>query len=236
MPGNTVTFLVSHSEPDSLQKMAELLEQKLKDQTNLSDRLYTLSLLAKLVGHPKMIANLDWRVERLTRLLENTVFLVPSKELGNMNRETTSSLLDTFYRGLDSSCKTLPDSINMVHSVMSKAVALTNQGRKPVKPLDDQAQAAWEKMVATLAKLAKSWEANGTKEAGVFLLLFSHIGLQLFCEAEMAVDVLSELHPVYINWKKSAASKGKFYFLWLLLYLTSNSRNAAQWVCLAIMK
>lgn len=39
-------------------------------------------------------------------------------------------------------------------------------------------------------------------------MFFSHIGLQLFVQPEMAIDVLSELQPVYTNWSKSKPAKG----------------------------
>jgi len=208
VPGNTATFLFSESDADTVMKAGELLEEKFKSGAKISDRIYASGLLVKLIGHPKVITNIDWRIARLTCLLENTIFAVEAQEFTNLTKDARFQLREVFYRGLDSTCKTLIDNINVVHSLMRRAVTLVNQGAEPLKPFKDSSRAAWDKVVETVSKLGKDWKENSTKETGVFLLLFSHIGLQLFCEPEMAVDVLSELQPVYANWKKANVAQG----------------------------
>merc|ERR550534_2449637 len=56
-------------------------------------------------------------------------------------------------------------------------------------------------------ELEKQWKGKEKdKEAGVLLLLYSHMWLQIFLQPDLAVEVLEELKPVYSRWKSRQLS------------------------------
>merc|ERR1719454_1578960 len=56
-------------------------------------------------------------------------------------------------------------------------------------------------------ELEKQWKGEEKdKEAGVLLLLHSHMWLQIFLQPDLAVEVLEELKPVYSRWKSREKS------------------------------
>ena len=166
--------------------------------------------MAKLAGSPQVINNIDWRVSVLSSLLELTVVQVPNSASPALSKDARFQLKDVFYRGLDSNCKTLPDMVKLVHSLLKHSQKLMEKKKGvPIKPLSDESIEAMKKVNVTVTQLSNSWKEGKDKESGVFLMLFSHIGLQIFSQPEMALDVLSELQPVYANWKKAKASKGR---------------------------
>jgi DNA polymerase phi len=101
-------------------------------------------------------------------------------------------------------------SETLVDRLLKHAQQLLEAGGQPAKALTPEAEAAWQRVTGSVAQLEQLWLQNSSKENGIFLLLFCQIGLQLFSQPEMAVDVLSELEPVYENWNKKKAVKGNF--------------------------
>ena len=204
VPGNTATFLLSLANQDMIHKAGNFLKTRLESDASPSDRVYSAGLIAKLIGHPAVIHNIEWRVSMLVCLLELTVITVPNSQVPQLSKDSRYQLKDVFYRGLDSSCRNLADLVSLVHSVMKHAHSLLDKkgGVPTTKALTDETKAAWNEVVATTSQLETVWKKNKGKENGVFLMLFSHIGLQIFSQPEMALDVLSELQPVYANWKK----------------------------------
>jgi len=209
VPGNLVASLLSTCDADTLVQTGNLLQGKFLSDAKMSERVYTAGLLARLIGDPRVVSRIDWRVEQLRVLLRKTLITSPD-DTTPLSREAKHQLKDVFYRGLDSNCKSLVDNVNLVHSVMQTAIQLLAKDQVEVlKPIVDRtAKDAWTKVVSTVTKLGRDWSANNQKETGVFLLLFSHIGLQFFCQPDMAVDVLSDLQPVYSNWTKAKSAKG----------------------------
>ena len=124
VPGNTVSFLFSVSDQETVVKIGELLRTKLVSEGFVSDRVYAAGLLAKLVAHPQVINNIDWRVSILSTLLELTVITVPASKVPALSKEAKLQLKDVFYRGLDSNCKTLMDTVNLVSRLMKHAQSL----------------------------------------------------------------------------------------------------------------
>merc|ERR1712223_1261856 len=56
-------------------------------------------------------------------------------------------------------------------------------------------------------ELEQQWKGKEKdKEAGVLLLLYSHMWLQIFLQPDLAVEVLEELKPVYSRWKSRQLS------------------------------
>jgi len=209
VPGNLVSSLLSTCDADTLIKAGDLLETKFLSDINMSERVYSAGLLARLLGDPRVITNLDWRIGRLRRLFHKTMITTSDDPSPPLTREAKYQLKEVFYRGLDSACKTLKDNVNFVYSLMNHAMSLMdNKNSVLLKPLKGDTLNAWKKVVCTVKKLGNSWPSNDKKETGLFLLLFSHLGLQFFCQPEMAVDVLTDLQPVYSNWNKAKTSKG----------------------------
>jgi len=204
VPGNTVSFFISLADQDMLLKAGNFLKARLESDASTSDRVYAAGLIAKLIGHPAVINNIEWRVSMLVSLLELTVITVPNSQNPQLSKDGRYQLKDVFYRGLDSSCRNLSDLVSLVHSVMKHAHNLLDKkgGVPTMKALSDETKAAWNEVVSTTLHLETVWKKTKGKENGVFLMLFSHIGLQVFSQPEMALDVLSELQPVYANWKK----------------------------------
>ena len=151
----------------------------------------------------------DWRVESLKGVLEVFVISAPGSQVPALPRDIRAQNREIFFRGLDARSSNLGDSVNIVHRLLKHAQQLLGSGGQPSKALGPDAQLAWERVTGSVARLESLWQQNPSKENGIFLLLFSQIGLQLFSQADMAVDVLGELEPVYDNWNKKKAVKGE---------------------------
>lgn len=149
--------------------------------------------------------------------MELTLITVPGDKTPQLTKEAKIQLREVFYRGLDSTCKSLVDNVNLVHALLQHAQQLLEKQGVPQKTMKEDCKEAWAKVVSTVGKLGKRWKEKATKETGVFLMFFSHIGLQLFIQPEMAIDVLSELQPVYTNWSKSKPAKGSVYVIFIEL-------------------
>jgi len=209
VPGNLISFLIAEGDESTIMQTGDHLLQMLNSDTKISERVQAASLLAKVIGHPKLSTNIDWRVEKLSALFELTMVSTPNSTAHPLTMEAKTQLKDVFYRGLDSNCKTLIDNVDMVHRLMNHAIHLIDKkSSTPIKAFKGTTQEAWDNVVGLVKKLGKSWKESHGKETGVFLLLFCQVGLQLFCQPEMAVDVLTELKPVYANWNKAKRSEG----------------------------
>jgi hypothetical protein len=148
-------------------------------------------------------------VDSLKTLLEIFVISAPESHVPALPRDIKGQNKEIFFRGLDARSSNLVDSVTIVHQLLKHAQQLLTSGGHPLKALGPEAQAAWDRVTGSVAQLEALWQQNPSKENGIFLLLFCQIGLQLFSQPDMAVDVLSELEPVYGNWNKKKVYKGK---------------------------
>ena len=148
-------------------------------------------------------------------VLENFVVSAPDSNVPSLPRDVRGQNKELFFRGLDARSNNLVDSVTIVHRLLKHAQQLLQAGGQPVKALGPDIQAAWDRVTGSVSKLEQLWQQNPSKENGIFLLLFCQSGLQLFSQPDMAVDVLSELEPVYDNWDKRKTVKGEQEFSFL---------------------
>jgi len=147
-------------------------------------------------------------VDSLKAVMEIFVIGAPVSRVSALPRDIKGQNKDIFFRGLDARSTSLADSVNIVQRLFAHAQSLLQAGGQPVKALDAEAQAAWDRVAGSVTRLERLWQQSPSKENGIFLLLFCQIGLQLFSQPDMAVDVLGELEPVYENWNRKKAAKG----------------------------
>merc|ERR1719239_231928 len=104
--------------------------------------------------------------------------------------------------------RTLEDSINLTLALVTWIREQLEQASvsllKTVTPEQETMGSSTREVVVELEKQWKGKEKD--KEAGVLLLLHSHMWLQIFLQPDLAVEVLEELKPVYSRWKSREKS------------------------------
>ena len=179
---------------------------KFCSDAKMSERIYSAIMLAKFVSHHTAIEDLEWRTNILNILFEHTVLDITKSNdvFPPLSNAARHQLKEVFYRGLDGNCKTLTDNITLVNNCMTTAIKLDPKGDS----FKDDAKQSWAKIIKLVSSLNQKWKKNKEcKETGMFVMLFCHVGLQLFNQPEMAIDVLSELLPLHTNWSKAKLSK-----------------------------
>lgn len=82
-----------------------------------ADRIYCGHHLARIIGHPALHTNIEWRTRNLEALMEHYL-IVPAGRKGESKGQDKDNL---FFRGLDSKSKTLVDNVNIVNALMKHA-------------------------------------------------------------------------------------------------------------------
>jgi len=205
-PGSLVVTCVSEADKTLIVLTAKTFMDTFCSDANMSERIYSALMLAKLVAHPTAIDDLEWRTNILNILFKHTVVNDSRSDdtFPPLSKDAKHQLKEVFYRGLDGNCKTLADNIILSYNCMTNAIKLEPEG----DCFKDDAKQSWTKIVKLVSSLDKKWKKNkDNKETGMFLMLFSHIGLQLFFQPDMAMDVLSELIQLQSNWSKAKSSE-----------------------------
>ena len=119
--------------------------------------------------------------------------------MAKLNRQGWEGLRDCLTRALDSRNRTLEDSINLTLALVTWIREQLGQASvsllKTVTPEQETMASGTMEVVVELESQWKGKEKD--KEAGVLLLLHSHMWLQIFLQPDLAVEVLEELKPVY---------------------------------------
>lgn len=203
VPGKLVSLLLAKADKELVDMVENEYMKTFSSDGEVIDRVHAAEMLVKLSEHPTNY-DISKRVVLLNSLFENA-FIDTAKTSTSFHplpQEAKPQLKGVFFRALDSHCKTFADNVNLLSGCMTKAMELCSKDQ-----LKGGAEEIWPKLTKLVKSLHKNWQKNETKETGMFLLLFSNIGLQLFHQPAIAVDILSELFPLHTEWSKTKSSK-----------------------------
>merc|ERR1719239_757040 len=104
--------------------------------------------------------------------------------------------------------RTLEDSINLTLALVTWIrEQLEQTSVSLLKTVTPEQETMGSSTMEVVVELEKQWKGKEKdKEAGVLLLLHSHMWLQIFLQPDLAVEVLEELKPVYSRWKNREKS------------------------------
>ena len=204
IPGNMLLTLFNKADKELLTELEGVLRTIFKGNELSAKRVYAAGLLSKMVGHTALVEDIPKRIAILELLFQHTVVNIDDPTFHPFLNAALSEVNDIFFRALDNSCKTFAEQIKIVESCMAIAIKLQSKFK-----FTKEAEENWTQVTKLVSTLSKKWQKDENKETGVFLLLFCNIGLQLFSQPKMAVDILSDLFPLYSDWSKSKKSKGK---------------------------
>merc|ERR1719239_642591 len=104
--------------------------------------------------------------------------------------------------------RTLEDSINLTLALVTWIREQLEQASVSLlKTVTPEQETMGSSTMEVVVELEKQWKGKEKdKEAGVLLLLHSHMWLQIFLQPDLAVEVLEELKPVYSRWKSREKS------------------------------
>jgi len=202
----TIAGLLKGADAETVKSAAAIYKKCLFEGGRPGEKVWSCQQLAKLVGSVAVQEDISWRVEILQFLMSVSL----SSDAGGLalSRDSRDQLKDVFYRGLDSRSKNLADSRKVLVELIKHADTLV-EGGKLVKPLEETPLEEWKEMIAAVLKMEKSMEdTKDEKEIGVFLILYSQMGLQLLSEPAASIDVLTELKPVYAKFQAKKKSPG----------------------------
>ncbi|PBC32395.1 Myb-bindingA [Apis cerana cerana] len=190
--------------PDGIKKVSkiyrEIIENKVpRDKSNVktesfwtnAERIYAAHLLTRLIGHPKMFMDIEWKLEQLKFL-----FTYGLCEMPNVGVDLASQFKETFYHALDHKLPKLSDLRNILSELVHFLdIHLKEQTLKLRNPLVNDAKISWEKMT----HLIKNLENNSKKTDAIplFHTMNLHMGLQLFSDSQMAIVTIDELQSCY---------------------------------------
>ncbi|XP_057319340.1 myb-binding protein 1A-like [Microplitis mediator] len=178
---------------------------KKEESWNYAERSYAGELLCKLLGHPTVDANHDWRLEQV-KFLFNLGFC----ETENVSVDLASHFKDSFYRALDHKLK-----LSDLHYVLNELVKhlnnilFLNKTQTLRTPLDESAIEVWKKMINFISKLND--DSKNNEAVLIFYVMDLNMGLQIFSDSAMAISNINEIHSCYerLTQKKSKKSKKK---------------------------
>merc|ERR1712130_724389 len=190
---------------ETVKEVGELFLKCLKSEGKLPERTHSASQLVKLVGHPAVQADLAWR-GRALQGLASVSLLQGVQDVAKLNRQGWEGLRDCLTRALDSRNRSLEDSINLTLDLVTWIKEQLEQASVSLlKTVTPEQEAMGSNTMEVVLELDKQWKEKD-KEAGVLLLLHSHMWLQIFLQPDLAVEVLEELKPVYSRWKSREKS------------------------------
>ncbi|XP_040578804.1 myb-binding protein 1A [Lepeophtheirus salmonis] len=192
--GSLIVRLSAVCSPMSIKSLGEIYKtaaeggKKKNQQLTFHERLFAIQQFAKLTSHSSLTGEVEWKIESLQFLLSNVIF--QNKKTTPWNSATRIQAKNAFFKGLDikeksfgNTCKVLKETLLFANNKLGpKSDALSSENKK-----------VWMKMTAVVKSI--SYESD--KKLSVFLILFAHMGFQLFHQPEMAVEALKDLHICY---------------------------------------
>lgn len=165
-----------------------------------AERIYAVQLLTRLITHPAILSDEEWKLNQLKFL-----FLFGFCEVPQVGVELVPHFKDSFFRALDQKMPKLNDLRNMLSALVHYLnTELSSENIKLRIPLSEESEAAWKKAIRLIEKL----ENNPNAEAiPIFHTMCLHMGLQLFSDPEVAVMSINELQSCYDRVKKKSKLK-----------------------------
>ncbi|XP_034231302.1 myb-binding protein 1A [Thrips palmi] len=242
--GSHITILLENklgkkSVQDLSKQFADIVDGKSSEENKVwrtVDRVFAAQQLKRLIGHQACNDDINWKVEQLLFLLHRGLFRETTSSAFNV--ELAANVRNCFFRALDeafSDFKTMVVILNQIVQHINELMANQTQFVKSLRvQFGAESSAAWQQMMKTVSKFAKS--ESSASETQIFHSLFLFMGLQLFSEPKMAVESLQELHSCYERMKGKHKSKNAEEPQWVevmvevLLSLLSNSSRLLRTV------
>lgn len=200
--GGNVFNLASTSSPEVIKATAEIfVKTMIGGEWRLAERVHSAGMLTKLVGLQCMQGDLAWRQEILTNLASVSLLTgVPG--VASLNSGGRDQMKDVLYRGLDSRNKCLGDSVTLLLAVVKYIEDQLSSGAMIIKQLNSDQGGILKTSLKSIERLDKKYKSSCDGESGVFLLLLSHMWLQMLTQPEMAAEIILELESVCQRWAK----------------------------------
>ena len=200
--GGSVFSLASTSSPEDIKATAEIfVKTMVGGEWRLAERVHSAGMLTKLVGLQSMQGDLAWRQEILTNLASVSL-LTGVTGVASLNSGGRDQMKDVLYRGLDSRNKCLGDSVTLLLAVVKYIETQRSSGAKIIKQLASEQEDILKSSLKSIESLEKKYKSSSEGESGVFLLLLTHMWLQMLTQPEMAAEIILELESVCERWAK----------------------------------
>ncbi|KAJ8687432.1 hypothetical protein QAD02_023226 [Eretmocerus hayati] len=199
-------------------KFKEKLNSSIPEPWTNNERTYVTQLLTvKLMSHPELASDHEWRLEQ-----QKFLFKLGLCETDNIGVELSPLFKDSFYRSLDNKLPKLNDlraGLSALITWIDDSIFQTSEFKLRTA-LDATSLEAWRKMLKLVKKLEKDSKYEGNI-GPVFHTMNLHMGLQLFSDPEMATSAIDELHSCFEHYKSKQSAKN-----------TSSSENGdePEWI------
>ena len=240
--GNVVHQLVSFASAKAVHFLAGLYRDAVLGKSEggqartSQERIYAAHQLGKLVSHPAVQSDAEWKTEALNFLLAATTFNLGHKSVEPLDAApapwTKSAQLqvrEVFFRSLDLKAKNFSTASKILKSVAEFANSKLVPHFEPLSgAMSPESRRAWKQMMKDVEAID-----SGKKEDSVFQLLYLHMGFQLLSDPATAQETLSELRACHerSRKKKQRQKKGEREPHWVevvvdvLLSLLSQNKN-----------
>ncbi|KAI9561474.1 hypothetical protein GHT06_012432 [Daphnia sinensis] len=192
---------------ETIVKIVEMYRQFVTDSSRTQDKITLIQHLAKLISHPAMQREVEWKASQLV-FLAQWAYFTPSA-----SKVFSSAAKETFHRALDHPCKKLED----LSTFLSKSFEQVNKLVDVDGEITDEVKEYWKNLKKVVEKIQK--KNRTTKETDswtgqVFLVLYINMGFELLRQPELPSEIIAELDTCYSKAtensnKKTKAAKAK---------------------------
>ncbi|GLH00982.1 Myb-binding protein 1A [Gryllus bimaculatus] len=161
------------------------------------ERIYAAQLYTRFLCLPIMEENIKWKLKQLKFLISFGLIASPSREPGDFASTAVSmQVRNCLFRALDQKVSKDTQLVKLLTSVVYHLNDILFVQENPLKlrqPLSDSSIAAWHKMMVVVKEIENTHETQvivKRSDKRMFLILFLHMGLQLFQNAPLAEEAL----------------------------------------------
>lgn len=195
-----ITNLINSLEQEGLFEAIEYLKSIIVGEGEEKERQYVATILQKIILTNKLVSNdLEWRVDQL-KFFINLSLLKSSNGVDVSSSDNPNSIAasikNIFYHSLEHKFSKIEDEkkvllglVSYIHSFISKK----DHAKFFQKSLEAKYCETWKQMYT---EITTKPEKKDKKLKTVFHVLMMHMGLQLFNNADVAENAISELVAV----------------------------------------
>uniref|UniRef100_A0A0P6EY25 Myb-binding protein 1A n=1 Tax=Daphnia magna TaxID=35525 RepID=A0A0P6EY25_9CRUS len=187
---------------ETIVKIVEMYRQFVNDSSRTQDKITLIQHLTKLISHPAMQRDVEWKASQLV-FLAQWAYFTPSA-----SKVFSSAAKETFHRALDHPCKKLED----LSTFLSKSFDQVNKLVDVDGEITDEVKAYWKNLKKVVEKIQKKNRA--TKETDswtgqVFLVLYINMGFELLRQPALPFEIIAELDTCYSKATENSNRKTK---------------------------
>ncbi|XP_045035589.1 myb-binding protein 1A-like protein [Daphnia magna] len=187
---------------ETIVKIVEMYRQFVNDSSRTQDKITLIQHLTKLISHPAMQRDVEWKASQLV-FLAQWAYFTPSA-----SKVFSSAAKETFHRALDHPCKKLED----LSTFLSKSFDQVNKLVDVDGEITDEVKAYWKNLKKVVEKIQK--KNRTTKETDswtgqVFLVLYINMGFELLRQPALPSEIIAELDTCYSKATENSNRKTK---------------------------